>query len=127
MKAWPALVKRPTVPPREPVPFDPKPVVAFFVLAYAISWVWVIPWAATGHTVYEGEGWPTHFPSLLGPMLAAFAVTAWTAGQVGVRDLLARMVRWRIGWRWWLAVLSPLAFFFGVIGVMAAAQRAGPP
>jgi len=122
MKAWPALVKRPTVPPREPVPFDPKPVVAFFVLAYAISWVWVIPWAATGHTVYEGEGWPTHFPSLLGPMLAAFAVTAWTAGQVGVRDLLARMVRWRIGWRWWLAVLSPLAFFFGVIGVMAAAS-----
>ncbi|RPI24317.1 MAG: CPBP family intramembrane metalloprotease, partial [Actinobacteria bacterium] len=101
------------------VTFDPKPLVAFFVLAYAISWAWVIPWAATGHTVFQGDGWPTHFPSLLGPLLAAFAVTAWTEGWHGVRDLLARMGRWRIGWRWWLAALSPLAFFFAVLGVMA--------
>jgi uncharacterized protein len=112
-------VERPTVRPSEPVTFDAKPVVAFFVLAYAISWAWVIPWAVTGHTVFQGVGWPTHFPSLLGPMLAAFAVIAWTVGRADVRDLLARMGRWRIGWRWWLAVLGPLAFFFGVIGVMA--------
>ncbi|MGZ4711352.1 MAG: CPBP family intramembrane glutamic endopeptidase [Acidimicrobiia bacterium] len=96
-------------------------VVWFFVLAYGFSWVWVIPWAATGNTVHQGVGWPTHFPSLLGPMLAAFAVTACTTGRAGVRDLLARMVRWRIGWQWWLAVASPLAFFFGVLAVMAAA------
>ena len=84
-----------------------------------VSWAWVVPWAATGHTVLQGEGWPTHFPSLLGPMLAAFAVTAWTTGRAGVRDLVSRMGRWRIGWRWWLAVASPLVFFFVVLGVMA--------
>jgi uncharacterized protein len=115
-----AVAERPTESPADPVTFDPRPVVAFFVLAYALSWAWVIPWAATGHVVLQGQWWPTHFPSLVGPMLAALAVTAWTAGRTGVRDLFVRMGRWRIGWRWWLAVLSPLAFFFVVLAVMAA-------
>ncbi|MDQ2749690.1 MAG: CPBP family intramembrane metalloprotease [Actinomycetota bacterium] len=107
--------------------FDPRPVVTFFALAYAISWAWVIPWAASGHTVAQGQGWPTHLPSLLGPMLAAFVVTAFTTGRDGIRDLLIRMVRWRIGWRWWAIVLSPLAFFFLVLGVLTAAGADLPP
>jgi hypothetical protein len=52
----------------------------FFALAYGISWAWVVPWAVTGHTVVQGRGWPTHFPALLGPLLAAFIVTAWWGG-----------------------------------------------
>src|SRR5947209_349820 len=90
--------------------FNVRALLAFFVLSYALSWAWVIPFAATGQTVFEGRGWPTHFPSLLGPMVAAFVVTAWTTGRVGVRDLCSRMVQWRIGWRWWLIALSPVAF-----------------
>ncbi len=82
-------------------------VVLFFALSYAISWAWVVPLAATGHTVVQGRGWPTHFPSLLGPLLAACILTAWTGHGAGVRDLLARMWRWRIGWRWWLGTVSP--------------------
>jgi GyrI-like small molecule binding domain len=91
----------------EHAPFDTRPVVAFFVLAYAFSWAWVIAWAATGHTVAQGQGWPTRLPSLLGPMLAAFVVTVFTTGPDGIRDLVIRMVRWRIGWRWWVIVVSP--------------------
>ena len=35
------------------------------------------------------------FPRSLGPLLAAFAVTAGVVwGRAGVRDLLARMARW---------------------------------
>jgi CAAX protease family protein len=98
----------------------------FFTLAYGISWAWVIPWAVTGHTVVQGRGWPTHFPSLLGPLLAAFIVTAWWGGAGGMRDLIARMARWRIGWRWWLAVLSPLLCLFAVLAVMAAAGMTLP-
>lgn len=111
---------QPVPTPSSSARFDAKPVVAFFLLAYGTSWAWVIPWAATGHNVLQGHGWPTHFPALLGPMLAAFIVTATTAGRSAARDLLARMGRWRIGWRWWAQVLSPLAFFFIVLGVMAA-------
>jgi membrane protease YdiL (CAAX protease family) len=100
--------------------FDRTAVIAFFVAAYVLSWAWVIPWAATGHTVVQGQGWPTHFPSLLGPLVAALAVTAWRGRAPGIRDLLARMARWRIGWRWWLTVASPLAFFGFVLAAMAA-------
>jgi hypothetical protein len=45
-------------------------------------------------------------------MLAAFVVTALTdGGRHGLGDLLARVGRWWVGWRWWLAALSPVAFF----------------
>ncbi len=104
-----------------------RPVVAFFVLAYAFSWAWVIPWAATGHTVFQGKGWPTHFPSLLGPMLAALAVSARTARRRGVHALVAAMGRWRIGWRWWIAALSPLGFWGMVLGVLAVTGATLPP
>ena len=107
--------------------FAPLRLVTFFLLAYGFSWAWVIPWAATHRTVFQGRGWPTHFPSLVGPLLAAVAVTAWTRGGLGVRDLLARMVRWRIGWRWWLICLTPLAAFAVVLGFMAAAGLSIPP
>jgi hypothetical protein len=74
-----------TVPGR----FDARALIWFYALACALSWAWVIPWAATGHTVYQGSGWPTHLPSLLGPLLAAFAVTAWTGGTPAIQDLVS--------------------------------------
>jgi uncharacterized protein len=123
------VLSRPTDPTKarideERLPFNVKALVAFFALSYALSWAWVIPLAATGHTVFQGRGWPTHLPSLVGPMLAAFIVTVWTTGRSGVRDLLRRMGRCRIGWRWWLVALSPLAFL-GVALAMVAGRRGG--
>jgi uncharacterized protein len=106
--------------------FNAWSLLAFFAIAYVVSWAWLIPLALTGDTVFQGRGWPTHFPSLLGPLVAAFIVTAWTTGRHGVRDLLRRMGRWRIGWRWWLAALSPLAFLCLALGVIAASGGALP-
>src|SRR5204863_7140781 len=87
-----------------------SPLVSFVVLAYAVSWAWAFPSVAAGDVVKKGVGWPTHFPALLGPALAAFVVTAVVWGRAGVRDVLARMARWRMPLRWWAATLSPLAF-----------------
>jgi uncharacterized protein len=70
-----------------------------------------------GRTVTQGDGWPTQFPGLLGPALAALLVTAATQGMAGVRQLVARMVRWRIGLSGWLLAASPLAL--GVVAVLA--------
>jgi membrane protease YdiL (CAAX protease family) len=106
--------------------FDARALAAFFALTYALSWGWVLSLALTGNTVLQGRGWPTHFPSLLGPMLAAFAVTAWTMHGPGIHDLLARMVRWRIGWRWWLAALSPIAYLGVALVAVAASGDALP-
>jgi membrane protease YdiL (CAAX protease family) len=56
---------------------------------------------------------------LLGPAVAAFVVTAWAGGRRGVRDLLARMGRWRFPLRWWAVTLSPLAFLAVALVVQA--------
>lgn len=94
--------------------------VSFVVLAYAISWVWAFPLVAAGDIIGKGVGWPTNVPALFGPALAAFAVTAVVWGRVGVRDLLARMARWRLPLRWWAATLSPLIFLAVALAVAAA-------
>jgi hypothetical protein len=39
---------------------DVKAVVVFFVLAYVLSWSWVIPLAAAHLVVRRSVGWPTH-------------------------------------------------------------------
>lgn len=85
------------------------PVISFFVLAYAISWSWWVPLALRGEVVRAGDGWPTHLPGLIGPAIAALIVTATTEGRAGLRDLGRRMVRWRIGVRWWLVIAGTFA------------------
>jgi membrane protease YdiL (CAAX protease family) len=105
---------------------DVKALVVFFALAYALSWSWAIPLAAAHLVVRHGGGWPTHYPALLGPAIAAVVVIAWTMGRPGVRDLLARMARWRVPLRWWLAALSPAAFLGLALIAMVAAGKPLP-
>ena len=88
------------------------PLAAYFLLAYLFSWSYWIPVAATG-------GHLSHFPGLLGPLLAAFAVTTAIAGRPGVADLLRRMARWRVPVRWYAAALVPLAAAAAALAVMA--------
>ncbi|MDP9234953.1 MAG: hypothetical protein M3P01_10455, partial [Actinomycetota bacterium] len=65
------------------------PTEAFFCLAFSFSWGYWIPVALTG-------GRLSHFPGLLGPMLAAFVVTTLTKGGAGMKELWARMICWRV-------------------------------
>ncbi len=76
------------------------PLASYFLLAYLFSWGYWIPVALAG-------GHPSHFPGLLGPMLAALLVTATAQGRAGLRDLLARMGRWRVPLRWYAAAAVP--------------------
>jgi uncharacterized protein len=104
--------------------FDLRALVAFSMLAYALSWSWALSLAAAHQVVRRGVGWPTHYPSLLGPAVAAVVVTAWTMGRPGLRDLGARLVRWRVARRWWLVAVSPVAFL--AVGLIAD-RVAGKP
>jgi uncharacterized protein len=75
--------------------------VAFFGLTFLLSW-WSWPLQALGLA-------PTAFFPC-GPLLAALVVIGVAEGRAGYRDLGARMIRWRVGWTWWLvAVGTPLA------------------
>src|SRR5256885_16408039 len=99
---------------------------SYALLAYALSWTGWVPLALT-HQVVRVGGWPTHLPGLLGPALAALVVTAAAAGRSGVRQLARRILRWRIGW-WWLVALFPLALLgLGYATAAPARQRARAP
>lgn len=95
----------------------------FLVVAFSLSWAWAWAWAwplaLSSAVVTRGDGWPTHFPALFGPAVAAFLITAWVSGRTGVNDLLRRMGRWRFPLRWWAVTLSPLAFLAPALLVQA--------
>lgn len=90
-------------------------VLVFAVIAYALAWSWWIP-IARRHQVVVIGGWPTHLPGLLAPAVAAVVVTALWSRRRGLRDLAGRVLRWRIGW-WWLVALSPLAVLVVTVGI----------
>src|ERR671917_2637000 len=73
------------------------PLVTFFVLAYALSWLILVP-AGLGLLPDSAGGvlpWVVPF----GPAVAAFIVTALTGGRAAVGQLLRRLVQWRGGVR----------------------------
>ncbi len=77
-----------------------RPLISFFVLAFALSW-----W---GWILYAFGFSPTPIASF-GPFLAALVVLAVARGKGGVVGLLSRMVRWRVGFRWYaVALLLPV-------------------
>lgn len=77
-----------------------RPLVGFFMLAFALSWwAWIL---------YGLELSPMPILSC-GPFLAAIVVLALTRGKAGVKDLFGRIVRWRVGLRWYaVALLLPI-------------------
>ena len=93
------------------------PLGAYFLLSYLLSWSYWIPVALTG-------GHVSHFPGLMGPMLAALAVTAVVTGRAGLRELTGRMVRWRVPVRWYVASIVPLA---AALLALVALRLAGRP
>jgi membrane protease YdiL (CAAX protease family) len=128
--ASPAVIVRVT-PAQRARAYDNRPIwpalAAFYALTLAISWGWMLPFIAAGSVVHRGSGWPTHVPALLGPMIAAISVTAWTKGATGLRDLGKRMGHWRVGVRWWLWGLgSPLAYFAAGVAVVRLSEGGWP-
>lgn len=75
--------------------------VAFFALVFLLSW-WAWPFYLVGMS-------PTAFFPC-GPILAAVIVVGVTDGRAGYREWGARLLRWRVGWVWWVvAIGTPLA------------------
>lgn len=95
------------------------PLASFFLLAHVLSWAYWIPLALAARHV-------THFPGLLGPMVAAFVVAAIRNGGAGPRDLLTRMVRWRVAFRWYAAALAPAGAGLLALAALAVAGRGLP-
>jgi membrane protease YdiL (CAAX protease family) len=80
------------------------PLVAYFIIAYGITW-------SIGFTIAASvQGWidveispSVHFLTAYGPLISAFIVTGLIGGTSGIRELVGRMVRWRVG-IWWIFI-----------------------
>jgi membrane protease YdiL (CAAX protease family) len=99
-------------------PKDRWSIPIFVVVAFGWSWAWWLPLVLSGDTVEQGHAWPSQFPGLLGPLIAAIVVTAWLDGRPALADYIRRLVRWRIGARAWATVVLPL-LAFGAVAVVA--------
>jgi membrane protease YdiL (CAAX protease family) len=86
--------------------------VIFFILAFGLTWVVWVPRAAGAPLDTVGMAWTWT------PAIAALLAAALTGGRTAVRELGARLVRWRVGWQWYLVViLGPAVFSLVVAGV----------
>jgi membrane protease YdiL (CAAX protease family) len=87
-----------------------RPLITFFVLTYALSW---LAWPLWAWGFY-----PIAPVFSFAPFLAALLVLAITHGKSGVGGLLRRMVRWRVGFRWYaVALLLPVALALAATGL----------
>lgn len=93
-------------------------IVVFYILAYSLTWlVW-------GTGVAQKYGFMSfHIPSWFGywgVTIAAFLVAGIADGRAGTRDLIRRMLRWRVGWRWYAAaLLLQVALPLTAVGISA--------
>ena len=115
------------------------PLVFFFLIAYAGTWLVTIPLALSANgvgllpfSIPEGS---VFFVSaawvFLGPTLAAFIMAGVTEGRAGIRSLMHHYVLWRVGLRWYLVVLlgPPVIILLATIvlpGALASFQTLAP-
>jgi uncharacterized protein len=95
------------------------PLVTFFTLAFCLTWANWLPQALASRGLLS-----ITVPDFLtvisgyGPALAAIIVTALTTGKLGLRLLFGRLVRWRVGLRWYAVVLlTPICITLTAVGL----------
>jgi uncharacterized protein len=120
------------------------PVLTFYTLAFAISWGGVLmvvggPGAIPGTTEQVERLLPLAMLLwLAGPSVTGLLLTGLIDGRAGLRDLLTRMTRWRVGVRWYavalltapllyVAVLLALSLFSPAFlpGILTTGDKAG--
>jgi hypothetical protein len=100
--------------------------VAFFVLAYALSWILESPLVFLGDTLTDTQGFVLTILASNVPSLLAVALTAIVYGRGALRRLLGRLLSWRVEPRWHLVVvLGPVALAGGVVALNTLVG--GPP
>ena len=89
------------------------PLVSFFFLAYAISWILSIPGILTQWSAVPNPTLFTLFFTIksFGPFLAAILMTHITEGKEGLRRLRQRIRQTRAGWQWYAFILLGVPAF----------------
>ena len=86
-----------------------RPVVVYFVLAYALAWV-LYPLIAVNQLF--------GLLGLFAPAAAAVIASARIGGRAEARALLGRLAAWRVGWLWYAVALGlPVLLSSAILGI----------
>jgi len=96
------------------------PVGTYFVLTFAISWGGFALVVGPGGFLGTPEQFETLLPfavlaMLAGPSVSGILLTGLVSGRAGLRELLSRLLRWRVGARWYAVALLPAPLLAGAV------------
>ena len=106
-----------------------RPLLAFYVLTFAISWGGFV--LVVGPGGFASDDWRAEgvflgavLVMLAGPGVAGLVSIGLAGGREGFRELLARLVTWRVGARWYAMAILPAPILTG--GVLVALSLTSP-
>jgi hypothetical protein len=85
------------------------PLIAFFILTYAITWAIESPLVFLTDSITDAQGLVLVILASNVPSVMAIVLTAIVLGRGALRKLLARLLIWRVDPLWYLVVrLEPV-------------------
>lgn len=105
------------------------PALSYFVLTFAISWGGILLIVGPRGILGTKEEFERLFPIalpviVLGPSVSGILLTGLVAGRPGLRDFRARLLKWRVGARWYAAaILTAPLYFTGAVLALSAFSR----
>ncbi len=110
------------------------PMAAYFVLTFAISWGGILlviggPGGIPGTPEQFQRLMPLAIPAMLGgPSIAGLLLTGLVSGRAGFRELLSRLLRWRVGAGWYaMALLTAPLVYTAVLLALSLTAPVYPP
>jgi membrane protease YdiL (CAAX protease family) len=97
------------------------PLVSFYALAFAITWGGLIMVVGgSGEILGSPELLGTYFALVMlawlaGPSVASILMTGLVSGREGYRELLSRLLKWRVGARWYAVALLTAPLLSGAV------------
>jgi uncharacterized protein len=95
-----------------------RPLISYFLLAFAFSWILTIPDLLSTWNVLPGDyTLVLYLKQWAGPALAAIVMTRVIDGKPGLIRLRTSIRHWRAGWQWYVFILMgiPVLALIGVI------------
>jgi hypothetical protein len=106
-----------------------RPLLAYYALTFTISWGWILILVSPGGFPAKAEQFEKLmlfvYPAMfVGPSLAGFLMTGFIYGRAGFRELGSRLLKWRVGARWYAIALltAPLL----ILAVLLALSLISP-
>jgi membrane protease YdiL (CAAX protease family) len=108
-----------------------RPLLSFFVLTFGITWglgacFGLFPNQMKALFGPVSISNPLFILAVYAPSISAIIMTGLLDGPAGIRRLLARLVQWRNGLRWYLAILLGLPMLTAIALLSAAAVTRTP-